>query len=460
MVKIVASCIPGFEKLVLSECDEQLGVEAEIDTRGRVIFEIGIEQLYQLERLRSIHHFWVLVKEIDDFFSEDGAETPLQSKEESLKLFYERTRLLDWRDGMEVWRRFRENASKEGRTTVKNFKCKDKDSDKNNKGDHLNGNNEEDQSVMKNQLDFATVEPLEARDGLSFRATCYRTGKHEFSSMEVAKDVGGSLNDTYGWRVDLTNFDVEIVVYVHQQRVRFCVQLTLACQSERNISYLGPTTLKPNIAYCLLRLAQIKQGDVVLDPMCGCGSIGLEGEMAYPYSFQVLGENHPDAVNRAEMNFQELERNITSSLRYTVCQWDIHHLPLRTESVDAIVTDLPFGKKMGTRKSNMLMYPRALEECARVCRPGARLVMLTQHMRAMKKALSESPLLIVVCMYKINMGGLNVFVYVMKRVGKSLLAPSCDVLSLTAQVKYLNVDSSEYGHVKLEDGVHNLSNPD
>lgn len=44
----------------------------------------------------------------------------------------------------------------------------------------------------------------------------------------------------------------------------------------RNIVYFGPTTLRSTICYNLLRLADPKTGDVVIDPLGGGGSIPIE----------------------------------------------------------------------------------------------------------------------------------------------------------------------------------------
>lgn len=38
----------------------------------------------------------------------------------------------------------------------------------------------------------------------------------------------------------------------------------------------GPTTLRATICYNLLRLAHPKPGDIIIDPMCGSGSIPIE----------------------------------------------------------------------------------------------------------------------------------------------------------------------------------------
>merc|ERR1711965_751689 len=124
--------------------------------------------------------------------------------------------------------------------------------------------------------------------------------------MEVACEIGGALNDRFHWKVDLEGFDMEVVVFISNTNVRLALQLTTESQASRNVTHLGPTTLKANICYCMLKLADIQPGDVILGPMCGSGSLNLEASIAYPDTFQALGENHPDAMSRASKNFLTL----------------------------------------------------------------------------------------------------------------------------------------------------------
>ena len=46
------------------------------------------------------------------------------------------------------------------------------------------------------------------------------------------------------------------------------------------------------------RLAQIQPGDVVMDPMCGGGSIPIEAALTYPKAFHLGGDSHDKAVQR------------------------------------------------------------------------------------------------------------------------------------------------------------------
>ena len=61
-------------------------------------------------------------------------------------------------------------------------------------------------------------------------------------------------------------------------QVYFCVTLTKESLFKRNISHFGPTTLRATICSALLTMADVKPGDVVVDPMCGGGSIPIEGK--------------------------------------------------------------------------------------------------------------------------------------------------------------------------------------
>lgn len=52
--------------------------------------------------------------------------------------------------------------------------------------------------------------------------------------------------------------------------------MTHKSKHNRNIINFGPTTLRSTICYNLLKLANPKPGDIIVDPMCGGGSIPIE----------------------------------------------------------------------------------------------------------------------------------------------------------------------------------------
>jgi len=92
------------------------------------------------------------------------------------------------------------------------------------------------------------------KDALSFRATCHRTGKdHCFQSPAAAAHFGGTIQDYLGWNVNLSNYDIEVVLCIEDRDVRVGISLTNQSLHRRHITHFGKTTLRPTIAYGMLR---------------------------------------------------------------------------------------------------------------------------------------------------------------------------------------------------------------
>ncbi|XP_037534800.1 THUMP domain-containing protein 3 [Nematolebias whitei] len=156
--------------------------------------------------------------------------------------------------------------------------------------------------------------------------------------------------------------------------------------------------------------------------MCGTGAIPLEGAIEFSSSFYIAGDNNDMAVNRTVNNVYHIQRRradkgSTPGLPIDTVQWDICNLPIKTSSVDIIITDMPFGKRMGSRKKNWDLYPSCLREMARVCRPDTgKAVLLTQDKKCFAKAVSRmGGLWRKVHTVWVNVGGLHAGVYLLKR---------------------------------------------
>lgn len=69
-------------------------------------------------------------------------------------------------------------------------------------------------------------DPSESKenDVLRYRVTCERNGKHSFESNDVAKVIGGELQEKYHWIVDLYTYHLEIVCKLMQGKKHTCVK--------------------------------------------------------------------------------------------------------------------------------------------------------------------------------------------------------------------------------------------
>lgn len=88
----------------------------------------------------------------------------------------------------------------------------------------------------------------------SFRVTCHRHGEnHNFDSMTAAANFGGAIYNYFKWNVKMTEFDIEVILGIEEHEVTVSIGLTKESLHRRNITHFGPTTLRPTIAYSMLR---------------------------------------------------------------------------------------------------------------------------------------------------------------------------------------------------------------
>ena len=94
--------------------------------------------------------------------------------------------------------------------------------------------------------------------------------------------------------------------------------------------------MKKNNDIYFFRLANVQPGDLVCDPMCGGGSIPIEGAISYKQGFYFAGDMHEKAVERTRDNLKTFDSKIPSD----GIQWDVTNIPLRDSCLDVLITDL------------------------------------------------------------------------------------------------------------------------
>lgn len=455
-VTIGATVPTGFEQAAADEVREKLRSSCKISKdRGKIYFDISVESLAQVHRLRSVDNLFVVVQELKDFKFKE-------TKEKVLKDFEELAGKLPWSDPLKVWKintsfkkkktkrkKLNQNLSKEKIDNVRD-KREERDVKKELSDNALDSHildyyekpaiKEEISTLVgdvlascKNETDKSSKEDTDPKV-LKFRVTCNRAGeKHCFSSNEAARDFGGAVQDYFKWKADMTNFDVEVLLNIHDNEVIVGIALTEESLHRRNITHFGPTTLRSTLAYGMLRLCSPQPSDIIVDPMCGTGAIPIEGATEWSNCFHIAGDNNPLAVNRAANNISSLltksqikEGKLSWGLPIDAIQWDICNMPLRTGSVDIIVTDMPFGKRMGSKKRNWNLYPACLLEMSRICKPGTgRAALLTQDKKCFTKALSGMEhVWRKVHTVWVNIGGLHAAVYLLNRTPQAFVHPS------------------------------------
>ncbi|XP_042231882.1 THUMP domain-containing protein 3-like isoform X2 [Homarus americanus] len=286
-------------------------------------------------------------------------------------------------------------------------------------------------TTVESEEDSSEKQRVQA-SGPKFRISCNRTGtNHNFGSSEAARQFGGAVNEMFGWPVDLSCFELEILLYIDTEFVYVGVCLTREPLFKRNLTNFGRTNLRSTICYNMVRLAAPQPGEVIVDPLCGGATIPMEGSLTYSKVLHLGGDNFGQAVKRSRDNIDYLVKK-GKSMPIDVAQWDAARLPLRNQCVDIIVSDLPFGKRIGSKGDNRVLYYNSLLEMARITRTGTgRAVLLTHDRNSMMRNIKRVHTLWKSATSRtINIGGLSAVIYILHRTAL-LFDPNLKIASKT-----------------------------
>lgn len=221
----------------------------------------------------------------------------------------------------------------------------------------------------------------------TYRLVTQMQGEHGYRRVDarkaLAEGLAGKLPSS--WRPAEENAAVEIWLTIQGSTGVCGVRLSDRTMRHRAYKFEHlPASLRPTLAAGMARLAESKPRQVVLDPMCGAGTILAEVlEQAHAEGMRlatVLGGDREFAALRAA------ERNLRYLGHSLLACWDARALPLPNHSVDRVLCNPPFGKQLGRPEEIGPLYQRFVPECNRVLRPGGRAVLLVSDQASLKQA--------------------------------------------------------------------------
>ena len=141
-----------------------------------------------------------------------------------------------------------------------------------------------------------------------------------------------------------------------------------------------PGALNACIAAAIIRLADLKQG-VLCNITAGSGTILIEALLAFPDCTAIGLEIDPCALQLCRQNLA------AAQCTPTLLHADARRVPLPAQSLDVIISDLPWGERVGDRQQQPDLYSAILNESSRLLKPGGQALFLTQHTEAFNYAM-------------------------------------------------------------------------
>lgn len=217
----------------------------------------------------------------------------------------------------------------------------------------------------------AGADKIKIPEGKKFRITAYRTRSRQkhFSLTQTVKELGFQIKGN----VNMEKPDVEVVLALTNKAFvgRRIYEFMRSDFDERGMDkrpFSVPISLHPRIAMAMVNLSRVDVGQNLLDPFCGTGGILME---AHRTGAKLIGSDiDPRMVEGTAKNLRHFK------IGATVFQSDIGEVPKHLSApVDAIVTDLPYGRASSTHRQEILsLYDKAFSTFAKILKPGGRAV--------------------------------------------------------------------------------------
>ncbi|XP_056332978.1 THUMP domain-containing protein 2 [Danio aesculapii] len=207
----------------------------------------------------------------------------------------------------------------------------------------------------------------------SFRVSCRCSGviARSNNSQRLSRIIGMAIKEQLGWKVDLREPVLEVNVYLSDDHCIVGIPLLKHPLASR--SYMKHNGLRSTIAWAMTSLCPRQLNNcVILDPMCGVGAVLLEAAQEYSNAVFLGMDTDGSQLQKAAENVK------ASGMegRVQLLQSSALEIPLADGAVDAVLCDVPFGRKFSCSSDMTTALPLLLKEMERVLRVGGHLVLL------------------------------------------------------------------------------------
>jgi len=258
------------------------------------------------------------------------------------------------------------------------------------------------------------IEVEELKDAETFRVTSQRYGLHNFTSIDMQKVAGEIFLEKYKKKVSLKNFDLNIRFDLIGNFGYVGIQLTKDSLYKRfKKAFNHPAAIKATLAYGMIRLADVKEGETFLDPMCGSGTIVMEAASLYKNRIKIFaGDINEEFVEKAKENarINGLERFIEFK-KMDATKLEEHFL-----TIDKIVTNPPYGVRIAKKKDLKRFYWKFLESVSKVLSKEGRAVIINLRADMFRNIILRLKTFKIVHERVVESGGIFPHIFVLERI--------------------------------------------
>jgi tRNA (guanine6-N2)-methyltransferase len=226
----------------------------------------------------------------------------------------------------------------------------------------------------------------------TFHFVTQMTGVHGYRRVDAKQAMLRGLAGKFpaSWKYAEENASIEIWLTINGAMAICGMRLSDRTMRHRTYKYEHlPASIRPTIAAAIVRLADLKPNQTVLDPMCGAGTLLAEAFLSTKGKKTSEGASWQTRFVGGDIDPSHVRASVANLRQFHVADvrpWDARKLPLDDVSVDRIVCNPPFGKQLSTPEEIVPLYRESVREMERVLRSGGKAVLIAADAKAMRSA--------------------------------------------------------------------------
>lgn len=248
------------------------------------------------------------------------------------------------------------------------------------------------EAILEAAEQFSAADYLNS--GETFVVRAKRLGDNSvLKSVDLEGRIGGRIY-RQGFRASLKNADKVFRLTLTDKAVFGLLAAAVdrgayEFRSPQKKPFFYPGVLMPRVARALCNIAGVGPGAVVVDPFCGTAGILLEAGLL---GAKVIGiDAQEKIVIGADSNMSgyslstgcllsKEERDAGADLpNYDLFVGDACGLPLADETIDAVITDPPYGRSAAIKAESLeRLYAESFGEMYRILKPGKKAVVVSE----------------------------------------------------------------------------------
>ncbi|CAK9099342.1 unnamed protein product [Durusdinium trenchii] len=194
-------------------------------------------------------------------------------------------------------------------------------------------------------------------------------------SLPLRRALATQLEETFGWTPEVVRSEAEMELQVVLgEDGRILVEIPLLVQTRGLSGGLPFPGMKQVEAWVLAKALQLQPGEVVLDPMCGKGTLLCEAAIWWPEASFIGCDVEAQQLEKCLANHRYL--GLTELVVHQADAATLGGLPIADSSVDKLMCAPPWDRQFEAAGGLENFYPKMLEEFSRVLRSNGTMAFL------------------------------------------------------------------------------------